>query len=188
MRDGFFSGDVSFFYARKARNSVPRLCLLDSGTTGIFLKNMRLTFLKNIRLFNKKNHTPAHAHPNARTRLTVVESRRLGKARSPHARTRPLRARAEPNYLRGRAPVHTPPTRAGKAARKKDCFHHEHTPPNAHGQGAPEKPPLQKTIPLQKNNHTAPILPPTGNIEKRDSVRIKVLNEGGWEIGKRETR
>ena len=48
--------------------------------------------------------------------------------------------------------------------------------------------PLQKTIPLQKNAHTAPALMPTGNIEKRDSIRIKVLNEGGWEIGKRETR
>ena len=107
---------------------------------------------------------------NARTRLTVVESRQAREnTLTKRTDTPPTHTgRAELSFLRERAPVHTHP--------------------NAHGQSAHGKPPLQKTIPLQKNDHTAPALPPTGNIEKRDSVRIKVLNEGGWEIGKRETR
>ena len=83
----------------------------------------------------------------------------------------------------------TPPTRTGVGPKSLPSRKSAgpHSPP-AHGQSAHGKPPLQKIIPLQKKDHTAPALMPTGNIEKRDSVRIKVLNEGGWEIGKRETR
>ena len=78
------------------------------------------------------------------------------------ARTRHPRTRAEPNF-----PSFAEERRS--------------TLPPAHGRGAHGKPPLQKTIPLQKNDHTAPILSPTGNIEKRDSIRTKVFE--GEEVG-----
>ena len=83
----------------------------------------------------------------------------------------------------------TPPTRTGGAEFSSFAKERRSTlPPRTRARRTRKTVPLQKTIPLQKKDHTAPALMPTGNIEKRDSVRIKVLNEGGWEIGKRETR
>ena len=85
----------------------------------IFFKNMPLTFLKNIRLFNKKDHTPARAHPNARTPLTVVKSRQ--------ARENTLTTRMD-----------TPPTRTGRAelSSRKSAGPHA---PHARGQGRQKK-------------------------------------------------
>ena len=109
--------------------------------TGIFLKNMPLTFLKNIRLFNKKNHTPARAHPNARTRLTVVESR---QAREDSLTTRmdtpPTRTgRADPSSFAEERRSTRPPTRAGKARPGLLFFSNLNTPPHARGQGRQKK-------------------------------------------------
>ena len=156
----------------------------------IFFKNMPLTFLKNIRLFNKKNHTPARTHPKRGHISLLWNPGRLGKAHSPNARTRTYAhgGGAEFSSFAEERRSTCPPRARARPPEKRIAFTMSTRTPTHMGKAHTKSRPLQKTIPLQKNEHTAPILPPTGNIEKRDSVRIKVLNEGGWEIGKRETR
>ena len=148
----FFAGRLlfrgTFLFSMQERRGTALLAFVFWIQEGqmIFFKNMPLTFLKNIRLFNKKDHTPARAHPNARTRLTVVESRRLGKARSPHARTRPLRARAEPTSLPSRksAGPHAPPRARARPPEKRIAFTMSARPPTRMGKAHPKSRSLPK--------------------------------------------
>ena len=76
--------------------------------------------------------------PNARTPLTVVESRQAREnTLTTRTDTPPTRTgRAELSFLRGRAPVHMPP--------------------NAHRRGAPEKPPPSRKPFLSKRTISPP--------------------------------
>ena len=148
-----FQGDISFFYARKARNSVPRLCLLDSRTTGIFFKNMPLTFLKNIRLFNKKDHTPAHAHPNARTPLAVVESRQARESTlTTRTDTPPTRTGVGPNSLPSRksAGPHAPQRARARPPEKRIAFTMSACSPTRTGGAHPKNRPSPENHPSPK--------------------------------------
>ena len=117
----------------------------------IFFKNMPLTFLKNIRLFNKKDHTPARAHPKRGHSSLLWNPGGSGK----HAHHTHGGGAEFSSFAEERRSTRTP-TRTGKAARKKDCFHYERMLPNAHGQGAPEKPSLSRKPFLSKRTITPP--------------------------------
>ena len=82
---------------------------------------MSLTFLRNIRLFNKKDHTPAHAHPNAWTPLAVVESRQARESTlTTRTDTPPTRTGVGPNSLPSRksAGPHAPQRAWARRTRK----------------------------------------------------------------------